>query len=140
MKYFVSYANTDEDITEVAARMQKIVDALSSQNQEIYCDLFDEELLEAQTAEKKDFKKIMESDFKRLLNYDSILAILTSPRRSIGQLMELGAAYSQKIPIILLEHTSASGHYSYLPELASEHHVWQDDEELIRLIKEISAT
>lgn len=54
-----------------------------------------------------------------------MVAIVTSPSRSIGQIMEIGIALSQDKPVYLFEHKSADGS-SYLPRLVGKHYQWDD--------------
>lgn len=57
------------------------------------------------------------------------MAIVTSPNRSIGQIMGIGIALSQKKPVYLFEHQSADGS-SYLPRLVDKHFKWSNESEL----------
>lgn len=127
MKLFCSYAFTGEDPNEVNERMRLVVDTLEAQGHQAYCARFDETALEH--SANNHIQGVFEEAFKNLADSEALVVILSSAKKSLGQIMELGAALSQKKPIYLLEHKSAIG-YSYLPRLADEYLQWETEAEL----------
>lgn len=134
MKIFCSYAYTDEDPEQVTERMQLVVNTLTEAGHTPYCDRFDSTMADAQA--QNDVKAIFNEDFKRVAEADLIVVIVTSARRSVGQIMEIGATLSQKKPLYLFEHTSAKGS-TYLPELADKYFQWESNDDLVQDLRNI---
>jgi nucleoside 2-deoxyribosyltransferase len=127
MKIFCAYAFTGEELDVVTHRMRVVVDTLSESGNEAYCNRFDSVVDELQA--KDDIKGIFYEAFKHIERSDALVAIITSPSRSIGQIMEIGIALSRKKPVYLFEHSSAVGS-SYLPRLVDKHFEWHDEDDL----------
>ncbi len=134
MKLFCAYAFTGEDINDITARMRMAVDTLNDSGHYAYCNRFDEVVDRLQDAD--DIKGIFREAFKNIQASDAVVAIITSPSRSIGQIMEMGVALSQGKPVYLFEHESAQGS-SYLPRLVDKHFVWSDLEGLKKQLQEL---
>jgi hypothetical protein len=117
---FCAYAFTGEDLDVVTKRMRSVVDALNQAGHSAYCNRFDPVVDEIQ--KRDDIKAIFER--------------VTSPNKSIGQIMEIGIAMSQSKPVYLLEHTSAAGS-TYLPKIVTKSISWSTDDELIAGLKTI---
>lgn len=111
MKLFCSYAFTGEDVETVTRRMRLVVDTLNKNGHVAYCNRFDRAVDELQS--KDDIKGIFGEAFKRIAESEALVAIITSPSRSIGQIMEIGIAMSQSKPVYLLEHESAMARHIY---------------------------
>ncbi len=129
MKIFCSFAQTGEDTRLVQERMERVVALLTSLGHEVYCILFDAERDKFQM--NGEFLKLALGNIKQ---YDHVLAIVTSERRSEGMLMEIGAAIELGKPIYLLQHESSVGK-TYLPEIADKHKTWLDEDDLIQQLK-----
>jgi hypothetical protein len=127
MKIFCSYAYTGEDADAVNRRMRLVVDTLKSGGHEAYCVRFDETT--AKHHASHDMKGIFDTAFKNLAKNEAMVAIVTSPDRSVGQLMEIGATLSVQKPVYLFEHSSAAGS-SYLPELVDKYFQWETEDDL----------
>jgi len=127
MKLFCAYAFTGEGVNALTKRMRLVVDTLNSNGHKAYCNSFDEVVDELQAND--DIKGIFNEAFKNIEKNEALVAIVTSPSRSIGQIMEIGIALSQKKPVYLFEHQSAEGS-SYLPRLVDKHFSWNDESEL----------
>lgn len=127
MKLFCSYAFTGEDVEALTERMRMVVDALNANGHEAYCNRFDAVVDQLQTQD--DIKGIFKEAFKQLEASEALVAVVTSPSRSIGQIMEIDIAMSQGKPVFLFEHQSAAGS-SYLPRLADKHFTWSSPEDL----------
>ncbi len=127
MKLFCAYAFTGEDVEVLTDRMRQVVDTLNSNGHKAYCNRFDEVVDELQ--EKDDIKGIFSEAFKNIAASEAVVAIITSPSRSIGQIMEIGIAMSQGKPVYLFEHKSAEGS-SYLPRLVDQYFSWKSIEDL----------
>lgn len=134
MKIFCAYAFTGEDLDVVTNRMRLVVDTLSTQGHEAYCNRFDPIVTEIQNRD--DIGAIFKRAFDVLEQHEVVVAIITSPQRSVGQLMEIGVALSQGKPLYLFEHTSASDS-TYLPRLATKHYQWTTEADLIRALKTV---
>lgn len=134
MKLFCSYAYTGEDPKEVAERMRVVVDTLTANGHEAYCNQFDDEVDEL--LKKDDLKGIFESVFNKVNENEALVAIITSPNRSIGQIIEIGVAMSQHKPFYLIEHSSAKDS-SYLPRLADKHFSWTTIDDLKHALTQI---
>lgn len=133
MKIFCAYAFTGEDLGLVTSRMKMVVETLNSNGHIAYCNRFDPVVEEIQR--KDDIRAIFQRAFEVLGQSDSIAVIVSSPNKSIGQIMEIGVAMSQGKPIHLFEHVSAKGS-TYLPRLATSHFEWGTDEELKMALKQ----
>lgn len=127
MKLFCAYAFTGEDIDTLTMRMRLVVDTLNSNGHTAYCNRFNEVV--ARLQERDDLRGVFSEAFRNLERSDALVAIITSPSRSIGQIMEIGIAMSQNKPIYLFEHTAAEGS-SYLPRLVDAYHKWSTLDEL----------
>jgi nucleoside 2-deoxyribosyltransferase len=134
MNIFCAYAFTGEDLEIVMKRMRIVVDTLNGSGYEAYCNL-DDEIVDA-IKEKDDIRAIFDRVFDVLESQDALVAIVTSPNKSVGQIMEIGAAYSQKKPIYLFEHVSATGS-TYLPKLATKTFTWESIEDLQEKLAQI---
>ncbi len=134
MKLFCAYAFTGEELGVVTNRMKLVVDTLNESGHQAYCNRFDSVVDKLQ--ENDDIKGIFKEAFKNIEKNEAVVAIITSPSRSIGQIMEIGIAMSQGKPVYLLEHKSAEGS-SYLPRLVDKHFMWETKEELIEALEQI---
>lgn len=135
MKLFCSYAFTGEDVSAVTRRMQLAVDALTAAGYDVYCPLFDPYKNELQ--QKNDTKAIFEYAFQNIGKCDGIVAIVTSDRRSEGQLLEIGAMLVADKPLFLLLHASAAAAPSHLPKLATKSFTWTSEDELVACLSEL---
>jgi nucleoside 2-deoxyribosyltransferase len=133
MKLFCAYAFTGENIDDVTERMHLVIDTLKKAGHEPYCNLFD-----AHRQTLVGTKAICMYAFETLKQYDAVVAIVASDRRSEGQLMELGVAFALGKPIYLMQHTMAA-EKSYLPELVNKTWVWETPDELTSALKELGA-
>ena len=93
MKLFCAYAFTGEHIDDIDKRMGLVVDTLKANGHEAYCNRFDAVVDQLQA--KDDIKGIFNEAFKNLEKSEGLVAIITSPSRSIGQIMEIGIAMSK---------------------------------------------
>lgn len=66
----------------------------------------------------------------------TVLVLQTSPRRSEGMLMEIGAALALGMRVVVAQHSSAVGE-SYIadPTLVHDSCIWNTDEELIAAVR-----
>lgn len=134
MKIFCAYAFTGENLDDVTSRMRLVVDTLNKNGHVAYCNRFDEVVDKLQA--KDDIKGIFKEAFKNIEKNDAIVAIIASPSRSIGQIMEIGIALSQNKPVYLFEHKSAGGS-SYLPRLVDKHFQWETEDELVAALSQV---
>lgn len=134
MKLFCSYAFTGEDLEVVTKRMRFVVDTLGAIGHEAYCNRFDE--IVDMLQQQGDIKGIFQEAFKYIQESDALVAIISSPSRSIGQIMEIGTAMSQDKPVYLFEHGSAEGS-SYLPRLVDKYFKWQTEEDLKSALQQL---
>ncbi len=134
MKLFCAYAFTGEDVDEVTSLMQSVVDSLSSAGYDVYCERFDQ--VATEMGAKGDMKSLFARVFGYIKERDAVVAIVTSPSRSVGQMMEIGVALNLKKPIYLFEHISATNS-SYLSKLADKSFVWSSNEDLVGQLKNV---
>lgn len=127
MKIFCAYAFTGEDIDTMTNRMRLVVDTLNANGHDAYCNRFDPIVDNLQA--KDDTKGIFQEAFKKIEQSEATAAIIASSNRSVGQIMEIGIALSQKKPVYLFEHESAES-LSYLPRLVDKHFSWSTEEDL----------
>lgn len=125
MKIFLSYAFTGEDKETVERRMRRIVDAFVKKGHTAYCNMFDEETKVFLTPREFVFDAV-----KKLRDYDTVIVINTSERRSEGVLIEVGAALALDKRIVVAQHKS-SVNTTYLPELSETTFIWEDEDELV---------
>lgn len=128
MQLFLSYAYTDRNPDEATREATLIVETLQSLGHIVYCDRFDPTLLTAQQS--GDVKIIFDHLLPKIPTMDRLIVIISSSHRSIGQLIEVGAALSHGIIVDLYEAQQAEGS-SYLGKLASTHHIWSDYDDLV---------
>lgn len=128
MKLFCSNAVTGEDNSEVASRMRLVVDTLTAAGHDAYCPVFDTH--QTELVGRDDIKAVLLYDFENIRSCDGVVVVVSSPRKSEGQLMEVGAALAAGQPIYLLWHASADGNSSHLPKIATKVFRWQTDSEL----------
>lgn len=134
MKIFCAYAFTGEDLDVVANRMKIVVDTLNSQGHQAYCSRFDPIVDEIQ--KRDDINAIFQRAFEVLSEHEAVVAIITSPNKSTGQIMEIGVALSQNKPVYIFEHSSAKG-TNYLSRLATKSFEWSSEDELVAAIKQV---
>lgn len=134
MKLFCAYAFTGEDLETVTKRMRLVVDTLNQSGHEAYCNRFDSAIDELQA--NGDTKGIFQEAFKNIESSEALVAVVTSPNKSIGQIMEIGIALSQGKPVFLFEHISAAGS-SYLPKLVDKNFEWETEDDLKQALKKV---
>lgn len=127
MKLFCSNAFTGEDFETVKQRMQLVVDVLNEAGHTAYCPVFDPHKIQLQ--EKQDTRAIFEYAFRNIAECDGMVAIITSDKKSEGQLMEIGATLAANKPVFMFVHESVSAP-SHLPKLANKVFTWSSDEDL----------
>ncbi len=135
MRLFCSNAFTGEDPDKVKSRMQLVVDSLNGLGHEAYCPVFDPHKIVLQ--EQKSTKKIFEYALRNLAKCDGMVAIITSKKKSEGQLIEIGALLAANKPLYLFTHYSASTASSHLPKLATKVFTWSSNEDLARKLSNI---
>jgi nucleoside 2-deoxyribosyltransferase len=127
VKIFLAYAFTGEDVNVVTARMKMAVNTLNTHGHEAYCNMFDPAARESQ--QQNDVKVIFQKAFDAINRNEAVVAIFTSPSKSVGQIMEIGVAISKGKPVYLFEHTSAKGS-TYLQKVAVKTYEWATESEL----------
>lgn len=88
---FCSYAFTGEDEAVVRARMRTVVAALEQVGCAVYCNLFDPAWSSYHTP-----GEFIRRALSVLPQYDMVLVVQASPRRSEGMLMEVGAGQANR--------------------------------------------
>lgn len=134
MRIFLSHAYTNEDHAIVRTRMKKIVDLFAKQGVEAYCDLFDPRCDILTTP-----KQFIESAIEEIRQSDKVLVLMTSPHRSEGMLIEVGAALTLKKPIVLMQQVR-SVESTYLDELVQQTLIWNDEEALFKQLEKWANT
>ncbi len=136
MKLFCAYAFTGEDLDVLTKRMRLIVDTLNEAGHKAYCNRFDTLVDDLQS--KDDIKGIFKRAFEVINENEGVVAIITTPNKSVGQIMEIGVAMSQGKPVYLFEHSSAVGS-NYLNKLVDKYYTWENEDDLIANLKGIKA-
>lgn len=134
MKLFCAYAFTGEDLAVVTKRMRMVVDTLNQNGHDAYCNRFDAVVDKLQEA--NDINGIFKEAFKDIGLSEAVVAVVTTPYKSVGQIMEIGVALSQSKPVFLFEHSTAKGS-TYLPRLSTKSYEWSTEAELLNALKEI---
>jgi len=111
-----------------------VVDTLNANGHDAYCNRFDPVVEEIQKTD--DINAIFKRAFEVLEQNEALVVIVSSPNKSVGQIMEIGVAMSQNKPIYLFEHTSAKGS-TYLPRLATKSYEWGTEKDLEEALKNI---
>ena len=135
MKVFVSYAFTGEDEAVLIAHLRCIKNVLDTLHIDSYINMFSpgySDLVERNATGGE----YMRSALPNLQTSDVVLVLNTSPRRSEGMLMEVGAALAWGKKIILAQHASSVGE-TYLPMLVDKAFVWRSDEELLQEVEQL---
>ncbi len=135
MKLFCAYAYTGEELEVVTSRMKMVVETLNLAGHSAYCNRFDSIVDELQKND--DIKGIFSLAFKHVAASDAVVAVVASPNKSVGQIMEIGVALSQTKPVYLFEHTSAKNS-SYLHKLADKYFVWDTEDDLRKMLSNLS--
>ena len=135
MKLFCSNAVTGEDEALVKRRMRLVAETLNAAGHEAYCPVFD--LHQNELVAQGDIKAVMLYDFDNIRSRDGVIVVVASPRKSEGQLMEVGAALAAGKPIYLFMHESAMQTSSHLPKVAQRIFSWQTNDDLITNLKQI---
>ncbi len=112
-----------------------MVDALNKSGHAAYCPIFDPRKIELQ--ERQAAKEIFDYAFQNLAKCDGMIAIVTSDRKSEGQLMEIGAILAANKPLYLFVHDSARKAPSHLHKLAAKVYIWSSDEDLANKLANI---
>jgi nucleoside 2-deoxyribosyltransferase len=107
--------------------MQMVVDALNKASHDAYCPVFDQ--IKIQLQAKDATKEIFDYAFQNIAKCDGMVAIVTSDRKSEGQLMEIGALLAQTKPLFLFIHESAKNS-THLPKLAAKTFTWKTEQDL----------
>ncbi len=128
---FLSYAYTGEDESAVLARLRKVCDILTADGLRVYCVTFDD-ATKSYTAPGQ----YMHRGLAMIPWCQIVLVIQTSPRRSEGMLMEIGAALALGKRVVVAQHRSAIGK-SYIadPTLVHDSRVWNSEEELVATVR-----
>lgn len=135
MNIFISFAYTNTNITKTTNRLKNIVYTVNQSGNSAYCNLFDKSLIKSIT--NKDTKQIFNITFLNEEKADYVFLIISEPKVSIGQCMEIGVAVHLNIPIIVFEQTSAKNN-SYITKLAQQNYKWQSEESLLNSILKVT--
>ncbi len=131
MKIFLSYAYTGEDHDIVVERMRRIRGMIASMNMEVYCNAFDPDI-----EQFSEWGEFLRDAVKKMEDYDTLLIINTSERRSEGMLGEIGAALARGMTLWLAQHRSSVGKTS-LTTLVDDTFVWNGEEDLLVKVKQL---
>lgn len=131
MRVFCSIAQTGENDEEVAQRMERVRHVFEVLGIPMYSILYDE-----QRQDSMEPRELMRLALERLRQYDTLFVINTSPRRSEGMLMEIGAALERDMTLVYAQHVSSID-ATYVPTLADRHFTWSNEDELIQKTQEV---
>ncbi|MCA9324247.1 hypothetical protein KC992_04070, partial [Candidatus Saccharibacteria bacterium] len=121
------------DQSVVVKRMGAIIGVLQAQGMANYCNLND--------SETKTFTlpgQYVKHALEKLKDCGALLAIVSSERRSQGQLMEIGAALYAGLPVCIAIHETAAG-TGYLEDRSLSDHsfVWSSENDLLQGIEDL---
>ena len=108
--------------------MQLVVGPLNKAGHDAYCPLFDPVTIRLQ--EKQATKEIFEYAFQNITNCDGMVAIISSVRKSEGQLMEIGANLALAKPLYLFVNISVANNPTHLQKLATGVYFWSTSQDL----------
>lgn len=131
MNIFISFAYTDTDFVKTKNRLQNIVSLIKNTNNYAYCNLFDKSILKFLKADDKNqiFKQTLNQEAKA----DYIFLIISKPKISLGQCMEVGVAVNLDIPIIMFEQDTVKDK-TYISEFATYKYTWNTEDNLYKQI------
>lgn len=135
MKLFLSNAVSGEDTETVMVRMQEVVTILRNSGHEPYCAMFDSH--KDELVVRGDKIEVFKYAFTNVADSDAMVAIVTSDKKSEGQLMEIGVLIEQSKPLYLFINAAVDASQSHLTDLARKTWVWNDDSELFSQLKEL---
>ena len=108
--------------------MKLVVESLELAGHNAYCSIFDSHKIKLQ--EHAATKEIFQYAFQNIAKCDGMVAIITSNRKSEGQLMEIGATLAANKPLYLFMHESTKDTPSHLQKVATEVFVYSTDQDL----------
>lgn len=98
MKIFISYRYTGEDHTALKGILEKITQAFESKGCSVFCSFGYNDFFQKENYSNK---QILDYALRELNETDYVFALVKSPEKSEGMLLELGYAYSKGKKIIL---------------------------------------
>ena len=131
MKIFVGQAVTGENLKKLKEESNLICSTLSRKGNLSYCTLIEKKGFESKTNHDK-----MRHAFQNIDNFDNFLAIIRNERKSEGMLMEIGYCIAKGKRIIIAIKNDVKN--TYLPEIADKIIIWNDFDDLIKQLKQIS--
>ena len=131
MNIFISFAYTGTNIKQTHARLKNIVSLVNKTNNFAYCNLFDKSIINS--IKNNNTKQIFIDTFKEESKADYIFIIISKPKISHGQCMEIGVAVNLDIPIIIFEQTSVK-EQTYIENFAKHIYQWSSEENLYQQI------
>lgn len=127
MNIFISFAYTGTNTKQTSKRLQNIVNLVNSTNNYAYCNLFDKSLLKYLKTDDKN--QIFKHTFSQEAKANYIFLIISKPKISYGQCMEVGVAVNLDIPIIMFEQNTIN-EQSYILEFAKHKYSWSNEDDL----------
>ena len=135
MRLFCSFAFTGENIEELESRMKAVVGTLNESGHDAYCPLFDQHKIAMQKA--GDIAGIFAYAFENIKKCEGMVAIVTSNRKSEGQLMEIGVSLAEGKPLYLFIHEAVRDLPSHLPKLATQTYSWNSAPDLLTALQKV---
>lgn len=127
MNIFISFAYTGTNIKQTHARLKNIVSLVNKTNNFAYCNLFDKSILKFLKTDDKN--QIFKHTFSQETKADYIFLIISKPKISLGQCMEVGVAVNLDIPIIMFEQDTVKDK-AYISEFARYKYTWKTEDNL----------
>lgn len=131
MNIFISFAYTGTNTKQTTKRLQNIVNLVNSTNNSAYCNLFDKSIVNL--LNNNDTYQVFKDTFKKEAKTNYIFLIVSKPKISYGQCMELGVAVHLNIPIIIFEQNNVL-EKSYILEFAKHKYSWSNEDDLYEQI------
>lgn len=131
MKIYCSYAYTGEDQVQLQQRLEHVVEEIERLGHTPYCYHFSDH----RTSDIAPNDALTEA-LAQLKSCDAIFVIVSSDRRSEGQLMEVGAALALGKRVFVGQHQTAVDK-TYVPSLAEHTFVWDSLNDLIEGLRHL---
>ena len=123
MRIFVGQRVTGEYPEKPKEFSNKLVFILENNGHSVYCNLF------GKGVEGKNQKEQMEKAFSEIDNSEVFLAVIKSDKKSEGMIMEVGYVLAKKKRLIAAVQSEFKSS-TYVPEMANELIVFENDEDL----------
>ncbi len=132
MNIFLSFRFTGADMAETDKFLGQVCEQLSQAGHDPICTFWKEPFFQ---ENKYNLKQVFNYAFKELDKADMLLALVDSPEKSTGMLLEIGYAKAKGKKIIMAVKKGVNA--GTLPEFADEVFEFYKVEDIIKAIEEV---